>query len=222
MGLYTDQIFPRLMDRALASGPHPKLRSHTLEEARGLVLEIGFGTGLNLPHYPPAVERLVVMDPSNALAERVQRRLQHAPMPVEMLRRDASERMPFEDATFDTVVSTWTLCSVEGLQTALAEIRRVLKPDGRFLFMEHGLSDRPVTARIQNLLNPLQNVVSCGCNLNRRIDEEMEAAGLVILSLERFVVPSVPRAFGEVYRGVAKRGSGREDQTTGTRRSTRV
>lgn len=208
MGLYRDQIFPRLMDRALASGPHPELRSHTLEEARGLVLEIGFGTGLNLPHYPSAVERLVVIDPTSPLAERVQRRLRHVHMPVEVLRRDAAERMPFEDATFDTVVSTWTLCSIEDLQTALAEIRRVLKPDGRFLFMEHGLSDRPVTARIQNVINPLQNVVACGCNLNRRIDRELEAAGLVILSLERFTVPSVPRAFGEVYRGVASRGEG--------------
>jgi ubiquinone/menaquinone biosynthesis C-methylase UbiE len=209
MGLYDEQIFPRLMDRALSAGPHPQLRTHALEQARGLVLEIGFGTGLNLPHYPPAVEKLVVLDPSSPLAGRVRRRLRHAPMPVEVLQLDAADRMPFGDATFDTVVSTWTLCSIEGLQTALAEIRRVLRPDGRFLFMEHGLSDRPVTARLQNLLNPVQNVISCGCNLNRRIDEELEAAGFVILSLERFVVPSVPRAFGEVYQGVASRGVGR-------------
>jgi ubiquinone/menaquinone biosynthesis C-methylase UbiE len=208
MGLYTDHIFPRLMDRALSGGPHPVLRTHALEEARGLVLEIGFGTGLNLPYYPPAVEKLVLMDSSRSLSARVRRRLRHSPVPVEVLQRDAAERMPFEDSTFDTVVSTWTLCSVEGLQTALAEIRRVLGPAGRFLFMEHGLSDQPATARIQNLLNPVQNVVSCGCNLNRRIDKELEAAGLVILSLERFVVPNVPRAFGEVYRGVARRGNG--------------
>jgi ubiquinone/menaquinone biosynthesis C-methylase UbiE len=190
MGLYDEQIFPRLMDRALR------------------VLEIGFGTGLNLPHYPPAVEKLVVMDPSSPLKERVKRRLRHAPMPVEVLQLDAGAQMPFDDASFDTVVSTWTLCSIEELQTALAEIRRVLRPEGQFLFLEHGLSDRPVTARLQNLLNPIQNVVSCGCNLNRRIDKELEAAGLVILSLERFVVPSVPRAFGEVYQGVASRGYG--------------
>jgi ubiquinone/menaquinone biosynthesis C-methylase UbiE len=208
MGLYDEQIFPRLMDRALSSGPHPQLRTHALEHARGLVLEIGFGTGLNLPHYPPAVEKLVVLDPSSPLAGRVRRRLRHAPMPVEVLQLDAAARIPFGDATFDTVVSTWTLCSIEGLQTALAEIRRVLRPDGRFLFMEHGLSDRPLTARFQNLLNPVQNVVSCGCNLNRRIDKELEAAGLVILSLKRFVVPSVPRAFGEVYQGVASQGHG--------------
>ncbi len=145
----------------------------------------------------------MALDDSSALTNRVRRRIANAPMPVEIIHRDAAERMPFESATFDTAVSTWSLCSIEGLQSALSEIARVLKPRGRFLFMEHGLSDRPVAARLQHLLNPVQNIVGCGCNLNRKIDHELERAGLAVLSLERFRVPGVPRTFGEVYRGIA-------------------
>ena len=203
MGLYADHIFPRFMDLTLSSGPHRRFRLDALAEARGLVLEIGFGTALNLPYYPPEVTRVVALDDSPMLADRVRRRIAVASVPVEVIHRDAADRMPFEDATFDTVVSTWTLCSIERLQSALAEVVRILKPEGRFLFIEHGLSDRPVTAKLQHLLNPMQNVVSCGCNLNRKIDDELAEAGLTILSLERFRVPGVPRAFGEVYRGVA-------------------
>ena len=203
MGLYSDHIFPRFMDMALSSGPHRRFRLDALREARGVVLEIGFGTGLNLPYYPPEVTRVVALDDQPMLADRVGRRIAHASIPVEIIHRDAADTMPFPARTFDTVVSTWTLCSIERLQRALAEVVRVLRPGGRFLFMEHGLSDRPRTARIQHLLNPVQNVVSCGCNLNRKIDDELFEAGFTILSLERFRVPGVPRAFGEIYRGVA-------------------
>lgn len=203
MGIYADHIFPRLLEAGGRVEAQRRLREEALAQARGRVIEVGFGTGLNLPHYPPAVERLVAVDPARALEERVRRRIETAPFEVERLSRDASERLPFDDASFDTAVSTWTMCSIERLDDALAELRRVLRPEGRLLFMEHGRSERRVSAALQDLLNPVQNVVGLGCNLNREIDRRIEGAGFRIVALERFVAPGVPRVLGEVYRGVA-------------------
>ncbi|MDX1393548.1 MAG: class I SAM-dependent methyltransferase [Gemmatimonadota bacterium] len=203
MGIYRDHIFPRLMDGGLSGPQHRTLRARALTRAHGEVLEIGFGTGLNLSCYPPDVERLVGVDPAVVLEHRVAGRVSRARFPVERSAQDASERLPFEDATFDTVVSTWTLCSIDRLRRALTELRRVLRPEGVFLFLEHGRSDRTLAATLQDAVNPLQNVVACGCNLNRKIDQEIQDAGFRIIELERFKVPGVPRVFGEVYEGVA-------------------
>ncbi len=203
MGLYADQIFPRLMDRGLGSAVHRRYREETLGEATGDVLEIGFGTGLNLAAYPEGVRHLVGVDATRMLEKRVRRRIEEAPFPVELLERDAADRLPFEDAAFDTVVSTWTLCSIDRVREALHELRRMLRPGGRFLFMEHGRSDRGFVAACQEAFNPIQNFMACGCNLNRRIDREIAGAAFSIVRLERFRVPGVPRMFAEVYRGAA-------------------
>ena len=111
--------------------------------------------------------------------------------------------MPYDDRVFDFVVSTWTLCTIPDPVAALREIRRVLRPDGQFLFAEHGRSDDPRTARWQDRLNPIQNLVACGCNLNRRIDRLVTEAGLTLTHLDRFVLPGIPRLGGEMYRGQA-------------------
>jgi len=203
MGIYRKHIFPRLMDGGLSGPQHRVLRERALARARDAVLEIGFGTGLNLNCYPPTVERLVALDPVVMLEARVAGRISRAPFPVERVERDAADPLPFRDAIFDTVVSTWTLCSIERLRAAMLELRRVLRGGGSLLFLEHGRSDRKLVARFQDAVNPIQNVVACGCNLNRRIDEEIEDAGFKITELERFKVDGVPRAFGEVYQGVA-------------------
>lgn len=203
MGVYADHIFPRLMEAGMRGETQRRLRTEALAEARGEVIEIGFGTGLNLPHYPEAVERLVAVDPARLLEKRARRRIESTPFEVERLQRDAAERLPCDDAVFDTAVSTWTLCSIERIDDALAELRRVLRPEGRLLFMEHGRSDRRISAALQDLFNPVQNIVGVGCNLNREIDRRIEGAGFRILRLERFVAPGVPRIFGEVYRGIA-------------------
>ncbi len=203
MGIYAKHIFPRLMDGGLGSAAQRTYRERALSEARGLVLEIGFGTGLNLACYPEGVERVVGVDPVRMLERRVEGRIARAPFPVDRLVQDAADPLPFRDATFDTVVSTWTLCSIGRLPSALAELRRVLKPGGRFLFLEHGRSDHRVVAAIQDAANPVQNAIGCGCNLNRRIDEEIERGGFRILRLERFRMPGVPRVLGEVYEGAA-------------------
>jgi len=206
MGIYRHHIFPRLMDGGLSGPQHRVLRERALAGARGAVLEIGFGTGLNLSCYPRDVERLVAVDPVVMLEGRVAGRISRTPFPVERVERDAADRLPFADATFDTVVSTWTLCSIDRLRAALLELRRVLRPGGPLLFLEHGRSDRRLVAAFQDALNPLQNVVACGCNLNRKIDEEIQDAGFKITELERFKADGVPRAFGEVYEGVAIHG----------------
>jgi len=203
MGVYGKHIFPRLMDGGLSGPQHRTMRERALCRARGSVLEIGFGTGLNLPCYPATVERLVGLDRASMLESRVAGRVARAPFPVERIEQDAADPLPFEDASLDTVASTWTLCSIDRLRAALHELRRVLRPDGVFLFLEHGRSDRTLVASLQDMVNPLQNAIGCGCNLNRRIDREIQDAGFKIVELERYKIPGVPRAFGEVYEGMA-------------------
>lgn len=205
MGLYSRYIFPRLMDRIMSGTEFQRLRTELLQAAHGQVLEIGLGTGLNLPHYPAGVSRLHAVDPAPLLPARLAERSAAAAFPVEVSRTSA-ERLPFEDRTFDCVVSTWTLCTIQEPLAALREIRRVLKSEGVFLFLEHGRSDDARTAAWQDRLNPIQNVIGCGCNLNRRIDQLIAEAGLGLAQLDRCVMEGVPRIGGELYRGVATPG----------------
>lgn len=203
MSFYSRHVFPRLMDWAIGSPDQLRYRREALSEATGDVLELGFGTGLNLACYPESVDSVTGVDVESALATRVDRRIRDAPMPVSRYRLDAAA-LPFEDGRFDTAVTTWTLCSIGSVERALREVARVLRPGGHLLFMEHGRSDLPRLARWQDRLNPIQKVVACGCHLNRRIDALIRTAGYEILRLERFRMPDVPGVLGEVYRGVAR------------------
>lgn len=205
MGLYAHYIFPRVLDWALGSPEANEQRQITLARARGNVLEIGFGTGLNLRYYPTGVTKLTALDSEKFRPELVQQRIAKAAMLVERVQLDAGGKLPFADASFDTVVTTWTLCSIANVETALAEMKRVLKPIGEFLFCEHGRSDDEKTAAWQDRLNPLQKVVACGCNMNRAIDRLIQRAGLEIVALDRFLMPNAPRIFSEMYRGIAVR-----------------
>lgn len=200
--MYATYIFPRLMDWVLRSERFQAERRQLLTSAHGIVLEIGFGTGLNLPHYPRAVTALHAVDPSPMLPDRVACRVAQTPFPVH-IQRVSAERLPYDDATFDCAVSTFTLCTIPDAVTALREVRRVLKPKGRFLFLEHGRSDDSSIATWQDRLNPLQNWFGCGCNLNRRIDQLVREAGLQLEYVDRYVLPGVPRIGGEMYRGAA-------------------
>ena len=202
MGLYSTYIFPRLMDWGMSRAGFQRLRSELLQSARGEVLEIGLGTGLNLAHYPAGVLRLRAVDPAPLLPDRVAERSARVPFPVE-LSQTSAEQLPYEDQSFDCVVSTWTLCTIPDPMQALREVRRVLKPTGQFLFLEHGRSDDARTVIWQDRLNPIQNVIGCGCNLNRPIDRLITEAGLRIVQLDRFAMEGVPRIGGELYRGVA-------------------
>lgn len=202
MGLYATQIFPRLMDWVMAQPAFSQLREALLQPASGEVLEIGFGTGLNLRHYPTTITRLSIVDPAILLPAKVAHRMAAAPYPIQT-NHVTAEALPFPERQFDTVVSTWTLCTIPNPILALQEVGRVLKPGGRFLFLEHGRSDDRKTAAWQDRLNPIQNVIGCGCNLNRQIDRLITQAGLNITHLDRFTMQRVPRLAGEMYQGTA-------------------
>jgi len=203
MGLYSKHIFPRILDWSLNNAMMREQRREALAPLGGHVLEIGFGTALNLPHYPHQVTRLTAIDNEQMLRKRVAERITHARFPVEIFQLDAGGRLPFEADSFDGVASTLTLCSIPEVASALAEIRRVLKPTGSFVFLEHGRSDDPKVARSQDRFNPIQKFVGRGCNLNRRIDQLIKASGLNLVKLDRFLLPDTPRLLGEMYRGVA-------------------
>lgn len=193
------------MDRALSGTEFKWRRQKVVSRAAGKVLEIGFGTGLNLPHYTSAVTSLTLLDPARLLPAKVQRRMD-ACRARQVVRVDGSaERLPFSDATFDVVVSTFSLCSIPDAQAALAEVRRVLHPRGTLLFAEHGRAAERSVARWQDRLNSLNAFCGCGCNLNRPIDTWIEAAGFQIQELDRTPLTGAPRLVGSMYVGVATR-----------------
>ena len=202
MELYSRHIFPRLMDWVMSGEEFRRLRTSLLADVRGEVLEIGFGTGLNLPHYSTQVTSLAVIDPADFLTKRVGKRIRDVSFPVQV-KHLAAEDLPYPDRQFDSVVSTWTLCTIPDPVKALREIRRVLKPDGFLFFLEHGRSDDQRVAAWQDRLNPIQNVMGCGCNLNRPIDHLIAQSGLNNLRFDRFRMRTVPRLVGEMYRGCA-------------------
>ncbi|MBI3129620.1 MAG: class I SAM-dependent methyltransferase [Candidatus Tectomicrobia bacterium] len=203
MGIYGDCLFPWLMDWSVRGKKFQREREAALAEAEGDVLELGFGTGLNLAHYPPAVRTITAADPVRMLPRRVARRVAASRAEVRRV-LCVAEALPFGDGRFDCAVSTWTLCTVFDPLAALREIARVLRPGGGFFFLEHGRSGHPGVSRWQDRLNPLQNRVGRGCNLNRRIDELILQAGLDLVRLERFRLEGVPRLVGEMYRGMAR------------------
>ena len=202
MGLYATQIFPHLMDWVMSGDEFQRLRKLLLQGAHGEVLEIGLGTGLNLPHYPGSVSCLHAVDPAPLLPNRVAQRSRVVAFPVQ-IKQVSAETLPFDERTFDCVVSTWTLCTILDPVKALREVRRVLKPNGVFLFLEHGRSEDAKIATWQDRVNPLQRVIGCGCNLNRKIDQLIGQAGLAITKLDRFHMQHVPRLGGAMYRGSA-------------------
>jgi ubiquinone/menaquinone biosynthesis C-methylase UbiE len=190
------------MDRLLQQPFVAEQRKRVLAEAGGEVVEIGFGTGLNLPHYTPAVARLVAVDPVAMLPRRVARRIATCRFPVELIGGRA-EALPLADASCDCVVTTFTLCSVRDVAASLAEAARVLRPGGKLLFLEHGLSDEPGVARWQRWLTPLQRLVAGNCHLDRPIDRFLAHSPLSLKRLKRFTLRELPRVGGEMYAGSA-------------------
>jgi ubiquinone/menaquinone biosynthesis C-methylase UbiE len=169
MGIYSRHVFPRLCDWAMRSPPISRLRRELLSEVDGEILEIGFGTGLNLEHYPEHVRHLTAIDPAVGMTRMARRRMERSEINVK-LQAQSAEELRFEDGCFDSVVSTWTLCSIRDGTKAIAEISRVLKPGGRFLFLEHGLSDEAGIQRWQSRLTPLQKRLAEGCRLDLDIE----------------------------------------------------
>ncbi len=204
MNLYSQVIFPRLLDWSMSGPVQGSYRQTLLSHVKGDILEIGFGTGLNLPHYPKSVKKITVIEPNRGMGSLARRRMAESGIQVDhhVLK---GESLPFADRTFDTVVSTWTLCSIQDVQQALREVKRVLKPGGSFLFIEHGLSPEPDVQVWQNRLTPVQKFISEGCHLNRDIQAFVEESGLAIVSLKRFYMEYMPDAVGYTYQGVAQK-----------------
>jgi SAM-dependent methyltransferase len=204
MGFYSRFIFPRLCDRMMADPRLSELRAALLADAGGEILEIGFGTGLNLAHYPSTVKRITTVDPNPGMYRLARPRVAGSAIAVDQRSR-RGEELPFGDATFDCVVSTWTLCSIPEVGRALGEIYRVLRSGGRFLFLEHGLSDRPGVQRWQRRLNPIQRIVSDGCRLDLDVESVVRSQPFQDVAVERFELERLPRTHGSMYRGVATR-----------------
>ena len=202
MSFYERWVLPRLIDLAMRNKEVTRYRRRLVPAAAGSVLEIGAGSGLNLPYYGPQVTRLHALDPSEALQEMAGRKLGQAPFPVDLLLGSAEE-IPLADRSVDTVVTTWALCSIPDATKALREARRVLQPGGSLLFVEHGHAPDPGVARWQRRIEPLWKPLAGGCHLTRRIDQLIGEAGFEIVELENEYLKG-PRPLTYTYCGRAQ------------------
>jgi len=200
MGLYAKYVLPRIIDLAMSNRETRRLREAWIPRARGEVLEVGIGSGLNLAFYSSEVQHVYGVDPSIELQRMARKRL--GQLHVEFLLQPAEERLPLADASIDTVVLTWTLCSIRDPQRALREMKRVLKAGGRLIFIEHGRAPDPGVARWQDRLTPLWKPIGGGCHLNRRIDQCLAESEFQIGELRTCYLPG-PRAMTYTYQGVA-------------------
>jgi ubiquinone/menaquinone biosynthesis C-methylase UbiE len=202
MGLYSNWIFPLLCDLTLDQPFVAKHRHELLAGVGGDILEIGFGTGLNLPHYPEHVRQIKAIDPNPGMGRRARRRIEHSGIEVDK-RLLGGEQLPFEAETFDFAVSTFTLCSVAHVGQALAEIHRVLKPAGSFLFLEHGLCPEPAVRKWQQRLNWVQRWVAGNCHLDRNIRALVAEQPFRSVETDEFYLERTPKTHGYIYRGRA-------------------
>jgi ubiquinone/menaquinone biosynthesis C-methylase UbiE len=203
MGFYAKQVLPRIIDLAMQNKETTRLREAWLPQARGHVLEVGIGSGLNLPFYSLEVQRVYGVDPSIELQRMARRRAAAGRMSVEFLLQSAEQPLPLGDASIDTVVVTWTLCSIPNVSQALQQMKRVLRPSGRLIFIEHGRSDDPGVVVWQDRITPLWKRIGGGCHLNRKIDELITGAGFQIAELRTCYLPG-PRPMTYTYQGLAE------------------
>jgi ubiquinone/menaquinone biosynthesis C-methylase UbiE len=201
VGIYRRFILPRLIDLAMKDKAASARRSELIPRATGSVLEIGIGSGLNLPFYSPTVTHLRGVDPSAELLAMARRKVDRVRFPVE-LTCESAEQLRVDPRSVDTVVTTWALCSIPNPLKALHEMKRVLKPGGRLLFVEHGHSPDPQVQVWQRRINPVWRRVAGGCNLNRRMDELITAGGFNIVQLQTMYLPG-PRPMTYTYEGSA-------------------
>jgi ubiquinone/menaquinone biosynthesis C-methylase UbiE len=201
MGLYEDQVVPRFTDLVMRRRELTAIRARVVAPLDGDVLEVGFGSGLNIAHYPPTVTRIRAVDPATVGRKLAAKRVASSPVPVEYVGLDG-QALPLESASVDHVLTTWTLCSIPDVERALREIRRVLRPGGFFHFVEHGRSPDDKVARWQDRLTPLQRRLAGGCHLNRTIEQLVLGSGLEMLRVDNYYAKG-PRPFGYMYEGIA-------------------
>jgi ubiquinone/menaquinone biosynthesis C-methylase UbiE len=203
VGFYDNHILPRVLDFAMKRSALAEQREWVMKHVKGQVLEVGFGSGLNLPYYPREVKTISAVEPSTAMRDRALKRIEKSGRTVSLIARGIDKKQFLPDGSFDTIVSTWTMCSIADPAAALKEIYRLLKRGGKFIFVEHGLSPDREVARRQKKYTRFTQKWGGGCHLDRDIEEILRASKLEIDKLEKFYLASGLRAGAYTYRGIA-------------------
>lgn len=205
-GPFDKYVLPRLIEWACSNASILEQRQIVVPQAKGTVLEVGIGSGLNLPYYDRAkVKNIIGIDPGEGILKLGQERFDKMDVPLEVL-AESAEKIPLENNSVDTVLLTWAGCSIPDIQTALTEMRRVLRPDGQLVFCEHGRSNEPHIARRQDWLNKVWPWFAGGCNVNRDFETLIQNAGFDIQQLDKFYAMKSPKTVTFHYRGVAGKG----------------
>ena len=202
MGFYVRRVLPRLLNVACGMKATHELRQRVCADLKGHVVEIGFGSGHNVPFYPSTVTEVAAIEPADLGWKLASKRIATASVPVQRAGLDG-QSLPFADNSFDAAVSTWTLCTIPDVDAALAELRRVLRPGGTLHFVEHGLSPDAKVARMQRRVEPMEKRIFGGCHLTRQIAELITGAGFTITELDTFYEKGAPKFAGWDSLGVA-------------------
>jgi ubiquinone/menaquinone biosynthesis C-methylase UbiE len=202
MGVYGDQLLPRIINVVCNMKEAVPQRRRVCAGLSGEVVEIGFGSGLNVPFYPESVASVDAVEPADVAWRLASERLAASGIPVRRAGLDG-QQLPFEDDRFDAALSTWTMCTIPDVEGALRELRRVLKPGGELHFLEHGLAPDENVCRWQHRLEPVQKRIAGGCHLTRPIEALLRDAGFVINSMDTYYEKGAPRFLGANSLGVA-------------------
>jgi ubiquinone/menaquinone biosynthesis C-methylase UbiE len=202
MGIYGEHVLPRFINVMCGLKTVEPLRRRVCEGLEGDVVEIGFGSGLNVPFYPDRVARVAAVEPADVGWKLAGKRLEATSIPVERAGLDG-QSLPFEDRSYDAALSTWTLCTIPDVAAALREVRRVLKPGGTLHFLEHGLAPDERVRRWQHRLEPIQKRVFGGCHLTRPVVQLLTSAGFTITELDVFYEEGTPKFVGADSLGIA-------------------
>ena len=203
MGFYTEVIIPIFYDTSMDSSKINEGRKSLLSKiTEDEILEIGFGTGINIKFYPQHVKKIIGIDINKGMLKQFSKKKLNDGVEIQSLHQEG-EIIPFHDNSIEAVTSTYTLCSIKDVTLSLKEIYRVLKPGGKYYFLEHGLADNPKTQKWQHRLNPLQKIWAGGCNLNRDIKSLINSAGFNITELKNYYMARDPKIVGYMYEGIA-------------------
>ena len=202
MSFYRDQVLPRFQDKVMDRKLTREVRARVCAGLSGEVVEVGFGTGLNAPYYPAAVTKVLAVEPSTVCMRIAAPRIAKSSAPVELAGL-TGEHLDLPSATFDAVLSTWTLCTIPDMAAAISELRRVLKPGGAFSFVEHGHAPDAKVARWQDRFEPMNKRLAGGCHLTRHISDDIASAGFEIEELDEYYFKGEPKPFGYTFEGRA-------------------